>query len=98
MKPVMRDTDAEWPDFFARGHGCGDGHGTIAGWGLGAGYGDAQGLGYGTGLNPRGHGAAFGLFTKSVPVISSDARRTQRPFRCAGCIDEFECPIHGRRL
>ncbi len=34
----------------------------------------------------------------TLPMANEEGRRTERIFRCAGCIGGYECSIHGRRL
>ncbi len=70
-----------------------EGHAFGAGGGLGDGIGDS----YGEEMHPYGFGEDF-IPDQPLPITNEEARRTERLFRCAGCIGGFECPIHGRRL
>ncbi len=71
-----------------------------------------HGDGYGNGLGAGGHmrtgrqlwrrrrrdGGGFGYGDGVLPMSNEYAARTERLFRCAGCVGGFECSIHGRRL
>ena len=60
------------------------GEGTGDGWGAGALYGVRHG------------GDMSGNYF--LLMADSEGRRTERVFRCAGCVGGYECSIHGRRL
>ncbi len=89
-----------------------DGGGYEGGYGtqdVGGGSADGQGIGYwGSGGYENGHGYHDGTFgnhggngftwSMPLPATNHSARRTERVFRCAGCVGGFECPIHGVRL
>ena len=90
------DSSACLPDFVS-----GNGYGNLGGYG--GGY--AGGHGYG----PRADGGVDGgngyyidgtgnIGDMPFTVTNDDSRRTERIFRCAGCIGGCECPIHGVRL
>ncbi len=93
-----------WP----RGNGDGDGHGFSSGndddmddgTGDGDGHGDGDGEGliliYGGG-HPFSDVVDADIFGP-LPMGNEEARRTERIFRCAGCVGGYECSIHGRRL
>ncbi len=69
--------------------GDGNGHG----WSFGDEGGNGNGPGYPDG--PSGFPSKYG---EALNVTNEESRRTDRIFRCAGCIGGFECSIHGRRL
>ena len=76
----------------------GHGHGWGGGSGGGYGYGNAGPQG-GVDGGIVGYPSGGGIICADVLTITNaDARRTERIFRCAGCVGGFECPIHGVRL
>ncbi len=84
--------------------GCGDGYGYGYGHqmglldGFGFGYGSGQADGHAWGQS-SGRGSSGGTICFQVlPMTHEEGRRTERVFRCAGCIGGFECSIHGSRL
>ncbi len=88
------------------GHGSGDGYGRsthlIQSHDIGYGDSDGHGIGYGNAYG-SGNGDTVGnrstiLYEILLPITNEEAPRTERIFRCAGCIGGFECSIHGRRL
>ena len=80
----------DWSDGHGHGHGGGSGGGYSYGDRHGSGGVDGGIVGF-----PSGSGIIFDdVFT----TTNEDARRTERVFRCAGCVGGFECPIHGVRL
>ncbi len=77
------------------GNGSGhDGLGSYSG-GFSDGFGDSFG---GGGFGADGFGYVGLTSNRQVPASNEEARRTDRVFRCAGCIGGFECSIHGKRL
>ncbi len=76
---------------------AGEGQADGYGWGW-CGAGDIESA-YGNGDGNVGHrgGAGFAL-ALVLPVTNHSARRTERLFRCAGCVGGYECSIHGVRL
>ena len=73
------------------GDGDGDGHGDAF-----YGSGEGDGCGYGR----AGMGEGYCADSLVIPILFANEadRRTERVFRCAGCIGRYECSIHGRRL
>ena len=91
MKSVKRFTD--W--FQGWGHAAGEGDG----WGNGSGGSISYAWNMGA-APPRRESRGAGIMNSNSPMhmSSDDGVRTQRIFRCPGCIGHYECSIHGRRL
>ena len=76
------------------------------GWGWGTGDGSCPGTGHAFGKSAnygQGRGSPEGWDNLDfgwhpVPSANEDMRRTERVFRCPGCIGGYECSIHGRKL
>ncbi len=85
-------------DAFGTQHGRGYGDGYGIGHGAGHGHVDGQGDGFGFSMS-EDHGSGWANSDgEALPMSADDIQRTERILRCAGCIGEYECPIHGRRL
>ena len=76
-----------------------DGYGWSSGYGYSDGYGDRDGGSAYIDGNGTAKGAGYCGFNEAgFAHCGDDPPRTERIFRCAGCIGGFECSIHGRRL
>lgn len=99
-----RANHASRPTIWDGWGGNADGHGGHEDYLEGEGNGDGDGYGYADGAGevsvlPFIDGAwSFGERHAWVSTTNDDCRRTDRVFRCAGCVGGFECPLHGRRL
>ena len=106
---VFRSCD---PQFCNLDQGDGDGYGFVGpddddGYGIADGNGDSGGRGNGTG-DGHGHFTVLGSSlngggvgdgnVQTMPMVNEGAPRTERIFRCAGCVGPYECSIHGRRI
>ena len=100
MVERITDGSADYRGGYEGGYGIQDvGEGIADGYGWGpCGHGDidyAHGTADGNIGNHDGNGFTW---RQPLPATNHSARRTERIFRCPGCIGGYECSIHGRRL
>ncbi len=91
--PVRQDSYSAWGfkmnDHY--GYGEGNGFGFLH-------RGDLDGSAWRGSSSILPSGSSEELMPTSMPMTCEDGRRTERVFRCAGCIGGCECPVHGVRL